>query len=74
MVPTGYNDSNSNTSPIIPSHSPTASPSSPSLSPAASPALAVNPKAKAPSSHSPKLKAFTCTIIMMIFVSFLAIV
>ncbi|KAF3946345.1 hypothetical protein CMV_027378 [Castanea mollissima] len=68
-----YNDSNLNTSPISPSHSPTASPSSPSLSPATSPALAVNPQAKAPSSHSPKLKAFTCTI-MMIFVSFLAIV
>ncbi|KAF3946934.1 hypothetical protein CMV_026857 [Castanea mollissima] len=64
-----YNDSNLNTSPISPSHSPTASPSSPSLSPA----LAVNPQAKAPSSYSPKLKAFTCTI-MMIFFSFLAIV
>ncbi|XP_030923513.1 aspartyl protease family protein 1-like [Quercus lobata] len=68
-----YNDSNSNTFPISPSHSPTASPSSPSVSPATSPALAVSPQAKAPSSHSPKLKAFTCTI-MMIFVSFLAIV
>ncbi|XP_030923512.1 aspartyl protease family protein 1-like [Quercus lobata] len=64
-----YNDSNSNTLPISPSHSPTASPSSPSVSPA----LAPNPQAKVPSSHSPKLKAFTCTI-MMIFVSFLAIV
>ena len=69
MVPAGYNDSNSNTLPISPSHSPTASPSSPSVSPA----LAPNPQAKVPSSHSPKLKAFTCTI-MMIFVSFLAIV
>lgn len=73
MVPTGYNDSNSNTFPISPSHSPTASPSSPSVSPATSPALAVSPQAKAPSGHSPNLKAFTCTI-MMIFVSFLAIV
>ncbi|KAK7816058.1 aspartyl protease family protein 1 [Quercus suber] len=68
-----YNDSNSNTFSISPSHSPAASPSSPSVSPATSPALAVSPQAKAPSSHSPKLKACTCTI-MMIFVSFLAIV
>ncbi|XP_023877209.1 aspartyl protease family protein 1 [Quercus suber] len=68
-----YNDSNSNTSPINPSHSPAASPSSLSLSPAASPALSINPKATAPSSHSPKLKAFTCAI-MMLFVSFFAIV
>ncbi|KAM4118489.1 hypothetical protein ACB094_02G207200 [Castanea mollissima] len=68
-----YNDSNSNTSPINPSQSPAASPSSLSLSPVASPALSVNPKATAPSSHSPKLKAFTCAI-MMLFVSFFAIV
>ncbi|KAK4583874.1 hypothetical protein RGQ29_021839 [Quercus rubra] len=53
-----YNDSNSQTSPTNPSQSP---------------ALAVNPKSTAPSSHSPKLKAFTYTLVMLL-VSFFAIV
>ncbi|KAK7860079.1 aspartyl protease family protein 1 [Quercus suber] len=53
-----YNDSNSQTSPTNSSQSP---------------ALAVNPKSTAPSSHSPKMKAFTYALVMLL-VSFFAIV
>ncbi|KAL4645555.1 hypothetical protein ACB092_02G242700 [Castanea dentata] len=53
-----YNDLNSQTSPTTPSQTP---------------ALAVNPKSTAPSSHLPKLKAFTYTLVMLL-VSFFAIV
>ncbi|XP_062143516.1 aspartyl protease family protein 1-like [Alnus glutinosa] len=69
-----YDDRNSNTIAVSPSHSP-----------AASPALAVNPEATkrsgsssiipvaAPSSHSPKLKSFTYALTVLL-VSYFAIV
>lgn len=68
----GYDDENSNTLAVSPSHSP-----------AGSPAAVINPEAKnngnstslpvpSPSNHSPKLKFFTYTL-TMIFVSFFAI-
>nr|POF00349.1 aspartyl protease family protein 1 [Quercus suber] len=66
-------DSNSNTPPISPLHSPATSPSSPSHTLAASPALVIHPEAIASSSHSSKLKAFTYAL-MILFVSFFTIV
>jgi hypothetical protein len=70
-VSLGYNDRNSNTLAVSPSHSP-----------AASPSLAVNPEATnksgssssipvaAPSSHSPKLKYFTYALTVLLVLYF----